>query len=55
MNSVLKFMLKGKEYEAVPVKLEWKKLYGYTDVVVTDAAGGVCSSAQVDSGRNSKR
>lgn len=48
MAAVLKFKLKGKEYEAVPVKLERKKLYGYTDIVATDAAGGVCSSAQVD-------
>ena len=48
MAAALKFSLKGTEYEAVPVKLERKKLYGWTDVVATDAAGNVCTTAQVD-------
>lgn len=48
MAAALKFSLKGTEYEAVPVKLERKKLYGWTDIVATDAAGGTCTTAQVD-------
>ena len=48
MAAALKFSLKGTEYEAVPVKLERKKLYGWTDVVATDASGGTCTTAQVD-------
>lgn len=48
MAAALKFKLKGAEYEAVPVKLERKKLYGWTDVVATDASGEACRTAQVD-------
>lgn len=48
MAASLKFKLKGAEYEAVPVKLERKKLYGWTDVVATDASGETCRTAQVD-------
>jgi len=48
MAASLKFKLNGTEFEAVPVKLERKKLYGFTDVVATDAVGGVCTAAQVD-------
>ncbi len=48
MASALKFRLNGAEYEAVPVKLERKKLYGWTEVVATDASGEVCRKAQLD-------
>lgn len=48
MASALKFELNGKEYEAVPVKLERRKLYGYTETVARDAGGGVCKAAQID-------
>lgn len=48
MAAALKFELGGKEFEAVPVKLERKKLYGFTDVVATDADGTVCQAARVD-------
>ena len=48
MASALKFRLNGAEYEAVPVKLERKKLYGWTDLVATDASGEVCRKAQLD-------
>ena len=48
MAAALKFSLGGTEYEAVPVKLERRKLYGWTDVVATDAEGNPCTSAQVD-------
>lgn len=48
MASSLVFDLGGTVFEAVPVKLERKKLYGYTDVVATDAAGEVCQAARLD-------
>ena len=48
MASSLVFDLGGTVFETVPVKLERKKLYGYTDVVATDAAGEVCQAARLD-------
>ncbi len=48
MASSLVFVLGGTVFEAVPVKLERKKLYGYTDVVATDASGEVCQAARLD-------
>jgi hypothetical protein len=42
------FDLGGTVFKTVPVKLERKKLYGYTDVVATDAAGEVCQAARLD-------
>ena len=48
MAAALKFELNGTEFEAVPVKLERKKLYGFTDIVATDSNGGVCKTAHVD-------
>ena len=48
MAAALKFELAGRQYEAVPVKLERRKLYGYTDVVATDGDGGVCQAARLD-------
>lgn len=47
MATALKFELGGKTFEAVPVKLERKKLYGYTDVVATDSEGNVCQAARL--------
>ena len=35
----------GADYRAAPVKLERKKIYGWTDVVATDRSGSVCGSA----------
>lgn len=46
--ATMKFALGGNEYEVALVKLERKKLYGYTDVIATDAAGHVCTKASVD-------
>ena len=48
MASSLVFDLGGTVFETVPVKLERKKLYGYTDVVATDAGGEVCQAARLD-------
>ena len=39
------FKLAGTEYGAAPVKLERKKIYGWTDTVATDRNGDVCNSA----------
>lgn len=39
------FRLAGSEYGAAPVKLERKKIYGWTDTVATDRNGDVCNSA----------
>ena len=45
MAKELIFKLAGTEYGAAPVKLERKKIYGWTDVVATDRNGDVCNSA----------
>ena len=45
MAKELLFKLAGAEFPAVPVKLERKKIYGWTDTVATDKEGGVCQSA----------
>ena len=45
MAKELTFKLAGTDYAAAPVKLERKKIYGWTDTVATDRNGNVCSSA----------
>jgi hypothetical protein len=45
MAKELIFKLSGADYGAAPVKLERKKIYGWTDVVATDRSGNVCGSA----------
>jgi len=50
MAKPLQFLIGGSTYDAAPVKLERKKLYGWTDTVATDEAGGVCISAQLAPG-----
>ena len=45
MAKELIFKLAGTDYAAAPVKLERKKIYGWTSLVATDRAGGVCESA----------
>ena len=39
------FSLAGTDYGAAPVKLERKKVYGWTNTVATDRSGEVCGSA----------
>ena len=39
------FKLSGGEYGAAPVKLERKKIYGWTSLVATDRNGNECNSA----------
>ena len=45
MAKELIFQLSGSEFPASPVKLERKKIYGWTDTVATDREGDVCKSA----------
>ena len=44
MAKELKFTIAGTEYGASPVKLERKKIYGWSDIVATDKSGDVCST-----------
>lgn len=45
MAKELVFKLSGKDYNAAPVKLDRKKIYGWTDTIATDRSGDVCGSA----------
>ena len=45
MAKELSFSLAGAEYAATPVKLERKKIYGWSDLVATDNSGEVCDTA----------
>ena len=45
MAKELIFKLGDKEYAASPVKLERKKIYGWTDKVATDRNGEICVPA----------
>ena len=45
MAKELRFSLSGVEYASAPVKLERKKLYGWSDLVATDKVGEVCDKA----------
>ena len=45
MAKALTFKMGGCDYCAAPVKLESKKVYGWTDLVATDRLGDTCSIA----------
>jgi hypothetical protein len=45
MAKELKFMISGAEYASAPVKLERKKIYGWSALVATDKAGEECDTA----------
>lgn len=45
MAKELIFKLSGTDYGAAPVKLERKKIYGWSDIVATDRNGSACGSA----------
>lgn len=45
MAKELSFSLAGAEYAAAPVKLERKKIYGWSNLVATDNSGEVCGTA----------
>ena len=49
MAKPLQFQLGAETFDGVPVKLERSKLYGHVDTVATDAEGGICISASLDS------
>lgn len=44
MAKELIFRLADREFQAAPVKLERKKIYGWTETVATDRDGSVCDS-----------
>ena len=45
MAKELTFTLSGTDYLATPVKLERKKIYGWSSLIATDKNGEECSSA----------
>ena len=45
MAKELSFNLSGATYGATPIKLERKKIYGWTSLVATSRNGDVCNSA----------
>ena len=45
MARELIFRLSGKDYGAAPVKLERKKIYGWTSLVATDRNSKECNAA----------
>jgi hypothetical protein len=45
MAKELRFSISGAEYASAPVKLERKKIYGWSDIVATDKNGEVCDKA----------
>ena len=48
MAKPLTFNLGGNEYSLEPVRLDRKKLYGWTDKLVLDAGGNSCEAASLD-------
>ena len=48
MAKNLSFTLGGAEYAAAPVKIERKKLYGWSEVIALDDDGKECSVVTVD-------
>jgi len=48
MAKNLSFTLDGAEYFAAPVKIERKKLYGWSEVIALDDEGNECSLVTVD-------
>lgn len=52
MARELTFRIKRKKYQVVPVKIERKKLYGWTDILALDENGEPCKLVNTDeSGR----
>ena len=48
MAKELVFSLGATDYAAAPVKLERKKLYGWTEVRATDPSGSICQLVSLD-------
>ena len=49
MARLLNFKIHGKEFSAVPVKVERKKLYGWTELLATDVDGNECRKVSLNS------
>lgn len=47
MAKELQFTLDGASFSAAPVKLERKKLYGWSSIVAQDRDGNICSAAYI--------
>jgi hypothetical protein len=52
MAKNLTFIIDGKNFEAAPVKIERKKLYGWTETKAFDDYGNECFAAAIDEGGN---
>jgi len=50
MAKNLSFSIKGAHYEAAPVKIERKKLYGWVEVKALDDNGDECTAVSIDEG-----
>lgn len=48
MPRQMTFVLKRKKFEATPVKIDRRKLYGWTQIEATDDAGDPCEVATAD-------
>lgn len=48
MARELTFRIKRKEYSAVPVKIDRKKLYGWTEIIALDEQGRPCNLISAD-------
>lgn len=49
MARILSFKIKGHEFIASPTKVDRRKLYGWTELVVTDTNGNLCRQAAINS------
>ena len=45
MAKELTFTLTGAMYASAPIKLERKKIYGWSNLVATDKEGVICNTA----------
>jgi hypothetical protein len=50
MAKNLNFSIGGKNYEAAPVKIERKKLYGWVEIKALDDEGSECTAVSIDEG-----
>lgn len=48
MARELKFRIKRKEYTLIPVKIDRKKLYGWTEIIALDEQGRECNLVSTD-------
>lgn len=49
MARTLSFKINGREFNVSPTKVDRRKLYGWTELVVTDSDGNLCRQAAVNS------